>query len=60
MLIRQVPGLSEYETGKPFHVQGGQGTRKVFEDTGVYDFDEYVWSPAVGGDEPRQWEIGRL
>ena len=47
MLVGQTPGLREYETGEPFHGQAGQGTRKVFEDIGVSDFDGSVWSSEV-------------
>ncbi|MDZ7698486.1 MAG: uracil-DNA glycosylase family protein [Deltaproteobacteria bacterium] len=47
MLIGQAPGLREDETEKPFHGQAGQGIRKVFEDIGISDFDEFVWSSAV-------------
>ena len=47
MLVGQTPGLREYETGEPFHGQAGQGTRRVFEDIGVSDFDGSVCSSAV-------------
>ncbi|MGM0427298.1 MAG: uracil-DNA glycosylase family protein [Thermodesulfobacteriota bacterium] len=47
MLIGQPPGLREYETGKPFHGHTGQNIRRVFEDIGISDFDEYAWSSAV-------------
>ena len=35
MLIGQAPGLTEYETGKPFQGPAGQGIRGVFAECGV-------------------------
>lgn len=49
MLIGQAPGLTEYETGKPFQGDAGQGIRGVFADLGMprSRFDEIVYSSAV-------------
>jgi uracil-DNA glycosylase family 4 len=47
MLIGQAPGIKEYETRKPFQGQAGQNIRNIFQDMGVSNFDEYVWSSAV-------------
>jgi len=47
MLIGQAPGIHEYQTGKPFQGQAGQDIRKIFQDIGISNFDEYVWSSAV-------------
>ena len=47
LLIGQAPGLSEYESGKPFQGQAGQKIRKIFAELGVNDFDRHVFSSAV-------------
>lgn len=47
MLIGQAPGIKEYETQKPFQGQAGQDIRSIFNDIGIKNFDEYVWSSAV-------------
>ena len=49
MLIGQAPGLTEYETGKPFQGDAGQGIRAIFADVGVQPnkFDDLVYSSAV-------------
>ena len=59
MLIGQAPGLTEYETGKPFQGDAGQGIRTIFDDIGLprSRFDELVYSSAVvkcfPGSKPR-------
>lgn len=49
MLIGQAPGLTEYETGKPFQGDAGQGIRSIFNDLGLplSRFDSLVYSSAV-------------
>lgn len=49
MLIGQAPGLTEYETGKPFQGDAGQGIRGIFADIGIpqHRFDDLVYSSAV-------------
>lgn len=49
MLIGQAPGLTEYETGKPFQGDAGQGIRAIFNELGIprTRFDELVYSSAV-------------
>ena len=49
MLIGQAPGLTEYETGKPFQGDAGQGIRGIFAELGLprARFDEVVYSSAV-------------
>jgi uracil-DNA glycosylase len=49
MLIGQAPGLTEYETGKPFQGGAGQEIRRIFEENGIsrLKFDELVYSSAV-------------
>lgn len=49
MLIGQAPGLKEYETGKPFQGDAGQGIRAVLADCGVSAarFSELVYTSAV-------------
>jgi len=49
MLIGQAPGLTEYETGKPFQGDAGQGIRSIFDELGLprSRFDELVYSSAV-------------
>lgn len=49
MLIGQAPGLTEYETGKPFQGDAGKGIRTIFEEVGIprLHFDELVYSSAV-------------
>ncbi|HQS81264.1 MAG TPA: uracil-DNA glycosylase family protein [Thiobacillus sp.] len=49
MLVGQAPGLTEYETGKPFQGDAGQGIRGIFAELGVprSRFDELVYSSAV-------------
>ncbi len=49
MLIGQAPGITEYETGKPFQGDAGQGIRSIFDEIGLprSRFDELVYSSAV-------------
>jgi len=47
MLIGQAPGIREYETGKPFQGQAGQNIRAIFQNIGISNFDECVWSSAT-------------
>lgn len=49
MLIGQAPGLTEYETGKPFQGDAGQGIRGIFDELGLprSRFDDLVYSSAV-------------
>lgn len=49
MLIGQAPGLTEYETGKPFQGDAGKGIRGIFDELGLprSRFDELVYSSAV-------------
>lgn len=49
MLVGQAPGLTEYETGKPFQGDAGQGIRGIFAELGVprSRFDDVVYSSAV-------------
>lgn len=49
MLIGQAPGLTEYETGRPFSGQAGDGIRKLFADCGVdpADFDRIVYQTSA-------------
>lgn len=49
MLIGQAPGLTEYETGKPFQGDAGKGIRTIFDELGLprSKFDELVYSSAV-------------
>lgn len=47
MLIGQAPGIREYETGKPFQGQAGRDIRVIFQNLGISNFDEYVWSSAT-------------
>ncbi len=49
MLIGQAPGLTEYETGRPFQGDAGQGIRTIFDEIGLprSRFDELVYSSAV-------------
>ena len=49
MLIGQAPGLTEYETGKPFQGSAGQGIREIFDAIGLQRarFDTLVYSSAV-------------
>ena len=49
MLIGQAPGLTEYETGKPFQGDAGQGIRGIFAEIGIpqHKFDDLVYSSAV-------------
>lgn len=49
MLIGQAPGLTEYETGKPFQGDAGQGIRGIFAELGIprARFDATVYSSAV-------------
>lgn len=47
LLIGQAPGISEYESGKPFQGQAGQKIREIFRSLGVNDFDRVVYSSAV-------------
>ena len=35
MLIGQAPGLTEYETGKPFQGDAGKGIRAIFDELGL-------------------------
>lgn len=49
MLVGQAPGLTEYQTGKPFQGDAGQGIRGIFAELGLPHsrFDEAVYSSAV-------------
>lgn len=49
MLIGQAPGLTEYQTGKPFQGQAGQDIRSVLADCGVSteQFAQLVQTAAV-------------
>lgn len=49
MLIGQAPGLTEYETGKPFQGPAGQEIRAVFAECGVAleQFSRFVQTSAV-------------
>lgn len=47
LLIGQAPGITEYETGKPFQGQAGQKIRDIFREAGVGNFDDVVYSSAV-------------
>lgn len=47
LLIGQAPGITEYESGKPFQGQAGQKIREIFREVGVVDFDASVYSSAV-------------
>lgn len=49
MLIGQAPGLTEYESGKPFQGDAGQGIRGIFDQLGLprSRFDKLVYSSAV-------------
>lgn len=49
MLIGQAPGLTEYETGKPFQGPAGQGIRAVFAECGIASdqFPRLVTTSAV-------------
>jgi uracil-DNA glycosylase len=47
LLIGQAPGITEYNTVKPFQGKAGQKIREIFREVGVADFDELVYSSAV-------------
>jgi uracil-DNA glycosylase family 4 len=47
LLVGQAPGLTEYESGKPFQGPAGQKIREIFRMVGVADFDSFVYSSAV-------------
>ncbi|SBT08729.1 putative Uracil-DNA glycosylase superfamily [Candidatus Accumulibacter aalborgensis] len=49
MLIGQAPGLTEYQTGKPFQGDAGQVIRNIFDELGLprARFDQLVYSSAV-------------
>lgn len=47
LLIGQAPGITEYETRKPFQGQAGQKIREIFREVGILDFDGLVYSSAV-------------
>ncbi len=49
MLVGQAPGLTEYETGRPFTGQAGDGVRKLFSECGVdpADFDRVVYQTSA-------------
>ena len=40
LLIGQAPGMTEYETRKPFQGPAGQKIREIFREAGVADFDD--------------------
>ncbi len=47
LLMGQAPGLTEYETGKPYQGQAGKKIREIFRGIGIEDFDSLVYSSAV-------------
>lgn len=47
LLIGQAPGISEYESGKPFQGRAGQKIREIFRSLGINDFDQMVYSSAL-------------
>lgn len=49
MLIGQAPGITEYESGRPFSGDAGQAVRKLFSEAGLgaESFDRLVHSSAV-------------
>lgn len=49
MLIGQAPGLTEYQTGKPFSGPAGGGIRRLFADCGLphSDFDRIVYQTSA-------------
>lgn len=47
LLVGQAPGLTEYQTGKPFQGQAGQKIREIFREAGIAAFDDLVYSSAV-------------
>lgn len=49
MLIGQAPGLTEYQTGKPFQGDAGQGVRQVLVECGLpaSAFSDLVYTSAV-------------
>lgn len=49
MLIGQAPGLTEYQTGRPFSGQAGGGIRQLFADCGLphSDFDRIVYQTSA-------------
>jgi uracil-DNA glycosylase family 4 len=46
-LLGQAPGLTEYETGRPFQGPAGQKIRGIFAEIGLRVFDDLVFSSAV-------------
>jgi uracil-DNA glycosylase family 4 len=49
MLVGQAPGLTEYQTGRPFSGQAGGGIRQVFAECGLApaDFDRIVYQTSA-------------
>jgi len=49
MMIGQAPGLTEYQTGKPFQGDAGKGIKSVLAELGLHQasFDNLVYSAAV-------------
>jgi uracil-DNA glycosylase len=49
MLIGQAPGLTEYQTGRPFSGQAGGGIRQLFSECGITprDFDQIVFQTSA-------------
>lgn len=47
LLIGQAPGITEYNTRKPFQGPAGQKIREIFREVGIANFDELVYSSAV-------------
>ncbi|MDQ7009646.1 MAG: uracil-DNA glycosylase family protein [Candidatus Gracilibacteria bacterium] len=47
MLLGQAPGISEYESGKPFKGGTGKSIKQLFSDCGLEDFDKNVYQTSV-------------
>jgi uracil-DNA glycosylase family 4 len=47
LLMGQAPGLTEYETRKPYQGQAGHKIREIFREIGIDNFDSFVYSSAV-------------
>src|ERR1017187_8543535 len=47
LLVGQAPGLTEYQTRKPFQGDAGQKIRIIFREAGITDLDTSVYSSAV-------------
>lgn len=43
LLIGQAPGITEYQTRKPFQGSAGQKIREILREAGVADFDGRSW-----------------